>query len=50
MKVNRDKTGDVMSNLEVCRDKIDAIDSQIISLLSRRQEIATEVGRIKKAH
>lgn len=48
--MNRDKTGDVMSNLEVCRDKIDAIDSQIISLLSRRQEIATEVGRIKKAH
>ncbi|SPD72180.1 P-protein (Includes: Chorismate mutase; Prephenate dehydratase) [uncultured Desulfobacterium sp.] len=42
-KIN-DKNG-----LDSYRQEIDGIDSQIISLLTKRQEIATSVGQIKKA-
>src|SRR5688572_18647728 len=34
-------------NLNHCREKIDAIDTQILALLNRRAEIAKEIGTIK---
>lgn len=43
-KANEDNKND----LDRYRVEIDSIDSQIISLLSKRQEIATLVGQIKK--
>ncbi len=44
----RNKNGNDTQDLHGFREEIDSIDGQIISLLSRRQEIATEVGQIKK--
>ncbi len=40
--------GDYKKKLEGCREEIDSIDSKILPLLSRRQEIAMSVGQIKK--
>jgi monofunctional chorismate mutase len=34
--------------LEEFREEIDSIDGQIISLLNRRQEIAAQIGKIKR--
>ena len=39
-----------MRDLLDCRDAIDAIDSEIISLLQQRQEVARDVARYKLAH
>ena len=36
-----------MRDLLDCRDAIDAIDSEIISLLQQRQEVARDVARYK---
>jgi chorismate mutase/prephenate dehydratase len=38
-----------MADLDKLRKKIDAIDDEIISLLSRRAEVVIEVGNIKRA-
>ena len=35
-----------MRDLLDCRDAIDAIDSEIISLLQQRQEVARDVAQI----
>lgn len=37
-------------DLSVFRDKIDAIDDQILKLMSERAELAIEVGKFKKKH
>ncbi len=46
--MSRNKNEDNTRNLDGYREQIDSIDSQILSLLSRRQEVATAVGQIKK--
>jgi len=46
--VKRNKNGDDKQDLDAYRKEIDTIDDQIISLLSRRQEISMSVGQIKK--
>lgn len=47
MKQKSDKESD-WRTLDDHRKEIDEIDGQILSLLSRRQEIAVEVGKIKR--
>lgn len=47
---NRDGKDTDNQDLDKYRKEIDSIDGQIISLLSRRQEVATAVGEIKKSH
>ena len=42
------KNGDYKKLLEGYREEIDSIDGQMLSLLSRRQEVASSVGQIKK--
>lgn len=46
--MSRNKNGDDTQDLSGYRKEIDSIDSQILSLLSRRQEVAKAVGQIKK--
>jgi len=46
--VGRSKNRDDTQDLGGYREEIDSIDGQIISLLSRRQEVAMAVGQIKK--
>jgi len=49
----REKTSDKDENagwddLERCREEIDAVDGQILSLLRRRLDVAVGIGRIKE--
>jgi chorismate mutase/prephenate dehydratase len=46
--VSSKKNGDYKKLLEGYREEIDSIDGQMLSLLSRRQEVASSVGQIKK--
>jgi chorismate mutase/prephenate dehydratase len=46
--VGLNRNGEDRNGLDSYRQEIDSIDSQIISLLSKRQEVATLVGQIKK--
>jgi len=46
--VKRNKNGENKEPLDSYREEIDGIDNQILSLLTRRQETAIAVGRIKK--
>ncbi len=46
--MNRKSNEDAKQELDGYRKEIDCIDTQLISLLSRRQEISTAVGQIKK--
>ena len=46
--MGRNKNRDETPDLGGYREEIDRIDKQIISLLSRRQEVAMAVGEIKK--
>jgi chorismate mutase/prephenate dehydratase len=46
--VGRNKNRDDIQDLGGYREEIDSIDKQILSLLSRRQEIAMAVGQVKK--
>jgi chorismate mutase len=41
---------ELFSSLEAFRDAIDLLDAEIIELLSRRMEIAREIGQYKKEH
>lgn len=40
---------DLKEDLEECRARLDALDSELIQLLSRRLELGLEAARIKKA-
>lgn len=40
----------ILPGLSDLRDEIDAVDSQILSLLHRRLELVYRVGEIKSAH
>jgi len=41
-------SGDPVSALAVCRERIDAVDRRLVELLNERTSIVEEVGRIKK--
>jgi len=40
---------DAATVLKECRDRIDALDGEILSLLNRRAAIALEIGKTKAA-
>ena len=46
--MGRNENGEETQDLGRYRDEIDSIDRKILSLLSRRQEVAQAVGQIKK--
>ena len=41
-------SGDPVSALAVCRERIDAVDRRLVELLNERTSIVEDVGRIKK--
>ena len=41
-------SGKNLHTLDGCRDEIDRIDEEIVSLLLRRQDIAARIGQIKR--
>lgn len=45
---NRNNDSGAVSCLNACREEIDNIDSEIIALLSRRMEVAREIGSMKR--
>lgn len=45
---NRNNNTSAVSCLKACRDEIDSIDSEIVALLSRRMEVAREIGGMKR--
>ena len=39
-----------MDELNELRKKIDSLDSQLLSVLQKRMQVVTEVGKLKKSH
>jgi len=43
-----EKASDIRDTIAAFRDEIDRLDSQLLSIFSRRASLALEIGRIKK--
>ncbi len=47
--MGKDNSNDINAHLKDCRNEIDGIDNEILSILNRRANVVLEVGRIKVA-
>lgn len=50
MSTNRNEERAVPVDLKRCREEIERVDSEIISLLKQRVELARETGALKREH